>query len=262
MSENQPDYPWNVSRTGGRIKKIVIVSAVGLIIAAAIAAACLSWGLPDVTPLKKTNPKTSALMTQRLKTAREAGKHLAIQQKWVRFDAIPQLLKDTVRVSEDAGFYHHHGVDLGEIRAALRKSWEQKKPLRGASTITQQLAKNLYLSPERSLWRKFREYLITRRLEAELSKNRIFHLYLNVIELGPGIFGVEAASNAYFGKPVEALSLEEIIRLTAVIPRPLKAHPAGNDSWMKWRAIWILDTLKRYHYISPLEHSRLIQKFK
>ena len=262
MSEDQPNYPWTVPGLGGRIKKIAVVSAIGLLSLAAIAIASLVWGLPDVTDLKTTNPKSTALMDQRLKAAREAGGSLSIQQKWVPFDAIPQLLKDTVRVSEDAGFFHHRGIDIGEIRAAVRKSWKEKKPLRGASTITQQLAKNLYLSPKRSLWRKFKEFFIARRLEAELDKNRIFHLYLNVIELGPGIFGVAAAANAYFGKSVEALSLEEIVRLVAIIPKPLKAHPLRNDSWLKWRAGWILDTLNRYQYISAVEHRWLRRKFQ
>ena len=262
MSDDLPNYPWTIPERSGRKKKFAIISVIVLLSMVIVVAAGLVWGLPDVTALKKTNPKSTALINQRLKSARDAGESLSIKQKWVKFDTIPQMLKDTVRVSEDAGFYLHRGIDLGEIRAAVRKSWKEKKPLRGASTITQQLAKNLYLSPKRSLWRKFKEFLIARRLEAELSKNRIFHLYLNVIELGPGIFGVEAAANTYFGKSVEALSLEEIVRLVAIIPRPLKAHPLRNDGWLKWRAGWILDTLKRYRYISTLEHRWQRRKFQ
>ena len=103
---------------------------------------------------------------------------------------------------------------------------------------------------------------LSKSLEKELSKDRIFHLYLNIIEMGPGIFGVEAASNAYFGKSVAALNLEEIVRLVAVIPKPLTAHPSKKDSWLKWRARWILDTLKRYNYINTLEHRMQIHKFQ
>jgi monofunctional biosynthetic peptidoglycan transglycosylase len=262
MPEDSPDYPWAAAGSGRRIKKIAIAVLIGLLIAVTAATGFFFWRLPDVTPLKNSNPENSALMSQRARRARDAGQRLVIRQKWVRFSAIPQMLKDAVRVSEDAGFYHHHGIDLGEIRAAIRQSWKQKKPLRGASTITQQLAKNLYLSPERSIWRKLKEFFIARRLEAALSKDRIFHLYLNLIELGPGIFGVEAASNAYFGKSVKALRLEEMVRLAAVIPKPLKAHPLQNDSWMKWRARWILDTLMRYQYISVQEHRMQVQNFK
>jgi len=262
MSEDLPNYPWTALGSGGRLKKAAVAAAIGIVVAVTIGVGSLFQGLPDVTPLKTSNPETSALMRQRARRAEDAGQRLVIRQKWVRFSAVPQMLKDAVRVSEDAGFYHHHGIDLGEIRAAIKKSWQQKKPLRGASTITQQLAKNLYLSAERSIWRKLKEFLIARRLEAELSKDRIFHLYLNLIELGPGIFGVEAAANAYFAKSVNALNLEEMVRLVTVIPRPLKAHPLRNDSWMKWRARWILDTLVRYGYISDREHRSHIDRFR
>ncbi len=260
MPDDLPDYPWKVSKDG--IKKIGLVTAICVTVAVGVAVGIMVASLPDVAVLKKSNPSASALMAQREISAREAGKPLVIRQKWVGFNTIPQLLKDTIRVSEDAGFYQHQGIDLGEIRAAVRKSWQEKKPLRGASTITQQLAKNLYLSPERSIWRKIRELFIARRLESQLSKDRIFHLYLNVIELGPGIFGVEAASRAYFGKPVNALNLEEIVRLVAVIPKPLKVHPLRDDSWVKWRARWILNTLKRYKYISDSAYRDQIWKFQ
>lgn len=259
ISEDPPDYPWRT--TTRRLKKIAVLLCACLISALAVAAGYLAWGLPDVTALKTADPKTTALMDQRIEVARKAGQKLTIQQKWVAFNAIPQLLKHTVRITEDAGFYQHNGIDLGEIRAAVRKSWRQKKPLRGASTITQQLAKNLYLSPKRSVWRKIKEYMIARRLESALSKHRIFHLYLNVIELGPGIFGVEAASRHYFGKPVERLNLEEIVRLTAIIPRPLKTDPRISSQWLNWRVRWILDTLKRYRYIDSYSHQNVSRQF-
>ena len=260
MTYGLPDYPWKSKM--GRLKKIAAILCACLVGAGAIAAGYLAWGLPDVTTLKTANLKTTALMDQRIESARKAGRKLTLRQKWVAFNAIPQLLKDTVRITEDAGFYQHKGIDLGEIRAAVRKSWRQKKPLRGASTITQQLAKNLYLSPERSIWRKIKEYMIARRLEAVLSKHRIFHLYLNVIEMGPGIFGVEAASRHYFGKPVEGLNLEQIVRLTAIIPRPLKTDPRESSQWLNWRARWILDTLKRYGYIDSLDHQSTLRQFR
>ena len=252
IPEDLPDYPWRA--TTRRLKKIALIILIGFIAMGVMAAGILAGGLPDVTALKTVNPTTTALMEQRIKVAHEAGQKLTIRQKWVAFKAMPHLLKQTVRVTEDAGFYQHAGIDLGEIRAAVRKSWRQKKPLRGASTITQQLAKNLYLSPKRSIWRKIKEYVIAHRLEAALSKDRIFHLYLNIIELGPGIFGVEAGSQYYFGKPVERLNLEEIVRLTAIIPRPLKADPRKSSQWVSWRARWILDTLKRYGYINSFDH--------
>ena len=120
-------------------------------------------------------------------------------------------------VSEDAAFFDHSGFDWYELRAAVRKAWQEREAPRGASTITQQLARNLYLSPRRSLSRKLREALITRRLEQKLSKNRIFELYLSVIELGRGIFGMDAAARHYFGVPVSGISASHCPESSAVM---------------------------------------------
>jgi monofunctional biosynthetic peptidoglycan transglycosylase len=201
-------------------------------------------------------------MLQRYREAKTAQKRLVIHQQWVAFDEIPQLLKDTIRVTEDAAFYHHRGVDLAELKAAFKKNWQTGKYVRGASTITQQLAKNLYLSTDKSVIRKIKEYLIARRLERQLDKERIFELYLNVIELGPGIFGVQAAADIFFDNEVSRLNLEEMVRLTAVIPKPLKENPLHNSSWVKWKAGWILDTLLRYEYIDPVEYQMVKDKFE
>lgn len=220
------------------------------------------FSLPDVRELQTRNPSTTALIEYRVRQAQQSNKIFKIRQQWVDFDTIPQLLKDTVRISEDAAFYQHSGVDFTELKEAIKKNWEKGKYARGGSTITQQLAKNLYLSTHKSILRKMKEYFITKRLEARLSKDRIFYLYLNIIELGPGIFGVQAASNYYFNRNVNELDLEEIVRLTAVIPRPLKIDPRGESRWLKWKATWILDTLKRYQYIREDEHQALIQRFQ
>ena len=219
-------------------------------------------GLPDVRELQTLNPSSSALIEYRVRQAQQSNETFDIRQHWVDFDNIPQLLKDTVRISEDAAFYQHSGVDFLELKEAIKKNWEKGKYARGGSTITQQLAKNLYLSTHKSILRKIKEYVIARRLEAHLSKDRIFHLYLNIIELGPGIFGVQAASSYYFNKNVNELDLEEFVRLTAVIPKPLKIDPRGESTWLKWKAKWILDTLKRYRYIRDDEHQAAIQRFQ
>jgi monofunctional biosynthetic peptidoglycan transglycosylase len=221
----------------------------------------IQLSLPDVEPLVNTNPKTTALMEQRKNEVVAAGKKLRIRQRWVAFKEIPKLLKRTIRISEDANFYFHEGIDLDELEESIKKNWEKGEFARGASTITQQLAKNLYLSTEKSLWRKFKEYFITRELESTLSKNRIFHLYLNIIEYGRGIFGVDAASRYYFGKPVSALNDEEIIRLTAVIPKPLSVRPDQNSKWILWRCRWITEKLLLYKYIEPTRHDSLIALF-
>jgi len=232
---------------------------VGFTVAAVI---YIYLSLPSIGHLKSLNPRTTALIDQRIREAQQAGRVIRIQQIWVGFDAIPALLKESVRVAEDARFYEHEGIDYEEISEALKKNLEQGRWARGASTITQQLAKNLYLSTEKSLVRKFKEYLLALRLERELSKNRIFHLYLNVIELGPGIFGVEAAARRYFGKSVAQLSLEEMVRLTAVIPKPLSESPIRPSRWAKWKARWILSILRKAGHISADQYHQALGAFK
>lgn len=217
--------------------------------------------IPDVNPLINNNPSTTALMEQRKEEEKEAGKKIRIRQQWVSFGQIPKLLKKTVRISEDANFYFHEGIDLDELKESIKKNWEKGEFARGASTITQQLAKNLYLSTEKSIWRKVKEFFITRELESTLSKNRIFHLYFNVIEYGRGVFGVAAASRYYFGKSVSELNDEEIIRLTAVIPKPLSVRPDQNSNWLLWRCRWITGKLLLYKYIEDTKHDSLMTLF-
>ena len=213
-------------------------------------AAYMLLTVPDVSDLKTHNPAETALMDLRGKQASKEGREYPIRQIWVPFPTIPQLLKDTVRIAEDAGFYWHKGIDFEELKEAIKKNIQEKRYARGGSTITQQLAKNLYLSTKKSLFRKVKEYLIAKKLEKTLTKDRIFELYLNVIELGPGVFGVQAASNYYFGYSVTELSLEEIIRLVAIFPRPLTTDPRGGNAWFKWRCRWLLHKLQLYGYIT------------
>jgi monofunctional biosynthetic peptidoglycan transglycosylase len=223
--------------------------------------AWLYFTLPDVSQLVKNNPQTTAIIEQRIQEADISGKKLSIRQKWVSFAKFPRLLKRTVRITEDANFYNHEGIDVDELKEAIIKNWEEGRVVRGGSTISQQVAKNLYLSTSRSIFRKIREYFITRRLEATLSKNRIFHIYLNIIELGPGIFGMEAASQYYFGKSVSNLNLEEMVRLTAVIPRPLIIKPNRKSKWLFWKCCWITEKLLLYKYIDQATFLLLQAKF-
>ncbi len=218
--------------------------------------------LPDVSNMMIQNPETTALMEIRTRLAEKEKRDFPIRQSWALFAHIPQLLKDTVRIAEDAGFYWHGGVDFEELKEAVKKNIQEKKFARGGSTITQQLAKNLYLSPKKSLIRKIKEYLIARKLEKALSKDRIFELYLNVIELGPGIFGVQAASQYYFGCDVGELTLEEIVRLVAVLPRPLSTDPRGESEWLKWRCRWLLHKLELYEYITEETYRESVQIFE
>jgi monofunctional biosynthetic peptidoglycan transglycosylase len=197
--------------------------------AAAVMFAVLAYiwfTLPDVRPLRTTVPDTTAFMDLRADEARDAGKPVRKNQRWVSYGNISANLKRAVIVAEDGAFWSHDGIDLEEIKLAIEDSWENGEPLRGASTITQQLAKNLYLSPSRNPFRKLTELFITRRLEAELSKRRIFELYLNLIEWGDGIWGCEAAARAYFGVPASALSPEQAALMAGAIINPVRYSPA------------------------------------
>ena len=142
------------------------------------------------------------------------------------------------------------GVDWYEVREALFQNLERGKIVRGASTITQQLAKNLFLSESRSWLRKLREWVITAQLEEHLSKNRILELYLNCIEFGPGLFGIGRASRVYFGAQPNQLRLGQIIRLISVIPQPLRLNPNKPSQNLEKRARTILHRLVQYSLIS------------
>jgi monofunctional glycosyltransferase len=189
-------------------------------IAAAAAFALVVYGyltLPDVRPLATVNPATTAFIELRLAEARAAGRPPRRTQRWVSYERISPHLKRAVLVAEDSAFWRHDGVDLEQLKESIETNLERGQLARGASTITQQLAKNLYLSPARTPMRKLRELIIARRLEAELSKRRIFELYLNVVEWGDGIYGAEAASRTYFRKPASALSPSEAALLAGAL---------------------------------------------
>jgi len=196
------------------------------------ASAYLYLSLPDVRPLRKQNPATTAFMELRAREADKAGKKPRKVQLWVAYERISPSLKRAVIVAEDAAFFSHEGVDLAELEKSFEDSWQKGKRMRGGSTITQQLAKNLYLSPSRNPVRKVEELLIARRLEAELSKRRILELYLNVIEWGDGIWGAEAAARSYFQKPASALGPDESALLAASIINPRRYSPARPSKYL------------------------------
>ena len=194
--------------------------------------AYLYLSLPDVRPLRKENPPTTAFMELRAREADKAGKKPRKVQRWVPYERISPSLKRAVIVAEDAAFFSHEGVDFDELEKSFEDSWAKGKRMRGGSTITQQLAKNLYLSPSRNPVRKIEELLIARRLEAELSKRRILELYLNVIEWGDGIWGAEAAARSYFQKPASALEADESALLAASIINPRRYSPARPSKYL------------------------------
>ncbi len=196
--------------------------------------------LPDVRPLVTENPETTAFIQLRQREAAAEGRELGLRHTWVPYGRISGQLKRAVLVTEDAAFWDHEGLDYDEIRASLEVNLAERRFVRGASTITQQLAKNLYLSPSRNPVRKLREVAITRRLEAELSKQRIFEIYLNVIEWGDGIFGCEAAARAYFGKSASALTAAESALLAGAIINPRVHSPARPTGRLRARQQIIL----------------------
>jgi len=182
--------------------------------------------LPDVRGLARTNPTTTAFMEMRDKEDAADGKHGRRECRWVPYSRISPNLKRAVLVAEDAGFWDHEGIDVDEIRKSIQDSLARGKAPRGASTITQQLAKNLYLTPSYDPMRKLRELIIARRLEAALPKARIFEIYLNVIEWGDQVWGAEAAARTYFNASASSLSRSQAALLAGAIINPRLLTPA------------------------------------
>ncbi len=222
--------------------------------------------LPWPVTLRWRNPSSTAFMEYRVQEAKKAGDTLQLQKNWAPLSEISSNLRRAVLVAEDDRFYQHHGMDwralAEEVRyqgdtlfswwsphdlSALKNSMvyglANRDRIRGRSTITQQLAKNLYFSPERSLRRKLAEAIVARRLEFFLSKDRILELYLNVAEWGPGIFGAEAAARTYFGRSAADLSMDQAAALAATLPHPLTSNPRFRPSRMEWRKSLLLKRL-------------------
>ena len=226
--------------------------AIGLAAACFALLAYLFLTLPDVRPLATRNPPTTAFIELRREEALETGRRPRRVQRWVRYEAISANLRRAVLVAEDDAFWTHDGVDVEQLKESFETSLAKGRAARGGSTITQQLAKNLYLSPSKNPLRKLRELLIARRLEAALSKRRILELYLNVIEWGDGIYGAEAASRTYFGKSAAGLSPEEAALLAGAIINPRVHSPAHPTARLRRRQQIIL---RRMGLVTPPEEA-------
>ncbi len=200
---------------------------------------------PDITRLKRVNPGKTAFMEYREQEWKSKGKTMKIQRKWVSFSHISPYVVKAVIISEDDKFWSHKGFDFEAMEKALEKDLEQGMFKFGGSTISQQLVKNLYLSPSKNPLRKLTEALITWRMERTLSKRRILELYLNVAEWGEGLFGVEAASLHYFGKPASSLGPEEAARLAAVLPNPRRYKANGTSRFVQKRTQLIYHIMVR-----------------
>ena len=198
-----------------------------------LALALFAVTLPDVRPLATRFPETTAFMERRRASLAQSGLSTRLEWSPVPISRISPSLQRAVVAAEDARFWEHEGVDWEAVRTAAAHDWSRGRISHGGSTITQQLAKNLYLSPARTPWRKVREWAIARRLEKELTKRRILELYLNVVEFGVRTYGAEAAARKYFGKSASALSPSEAATLAAMIPSPRLydpvRHPGRNE---------------------------------
>jgi monofunctional glycosyltransferase len=213
--------------------------------------------LPDVRPLKTSNPTTTAFMELRDSEARARGKTPRRVQRWVSYSRISPDLKRAVLVAEDDAFWQHEGVDFEQLQESLQTDWARGRLARGASTITQQLAKNLYLSPSKNPLRKLREFVIARRLEAELKKARILELYLNVIEWGDGVYGIESAARTYLHKSAAELAPSEAALLAAAIVNPRLLNPARPTARLIRRQQLIL---RRMGAVNPPQESAQLER--
>jgi monofunctional biosynthetic peptidoglycan transglycosylase len=208
-----------------RTWRIVLLSVLGLSLVY-LAWEGLTW--PEVSALATRRPVTTAFIERYKHGWLGLGAERRVEWKWVPYSRISSNLKMAVLCGEDLRFFAHSGFDEEEMKAALQDAWEEKELPRGASTITQQLAKNLWLSPSYNPLRKVKEALLTHQLEKNLAKKRILHIYLNVVEFGPGIYGAEAAARHYFHKSAASLSDQEAAQLAASLPAPKTWHPGGT----------------------------------
>jgi monofunctional glycosyltransferase len=211
--------------------------------------------MPDVTALKQKNPRSTALIELRAVEYRQKGIHAARQQIWVPYGAISEHLKKAILLSEDASFFSHKGVDVNELREALKKDWKTVSFKRGGSTITMQLARNLYLNPSKNPLRKVKEIIIAWQLEHALSKKRIFEIYLNVVEWGRNIYGAEAAARHYFGKSAADLDVLQAATLAALLPSPINSR----EKSLLYRRNVILSRLASVGYLTQAEYNRANQ---
>jgi monofunctional glycosyltransferase len=197
-----------------RLLSVAIAFAIGLVLLVQL------WFAGNVLWLKYVDPDSTAFMRQRLSVMRMQNPQANLKYQWVPYDEISANLKKALVAAEDAKFVEHEGFDWEGIQAAMEKNEDKGKRVAGGSTITQQLAKNLFLSPDKSYLRKGQEAVITLMLETMLDKERILELYINVIEWGEGVFGAQAAAQHYYKIPAAKLNAAQSARLAAIVPAP------------------------------------------
>ncbi|MBF0506939.1 MAG: monofunctional biosynthetic peptidoglycan transglycosylase [Nitrospirae bacterium] len=230
----------------GRFRIILL-----LLLVAAILGVCYSFIYPDMASLRKGAVKKTSFMEYREREWRREGKIIKIRQIWTPFSNISPFLVKAVLIGEDDKFWRHEGFDLEAMQKAMEKDLKEKKFKFGGSTISQQLAKNLFLTPSKNPLRKLREAILTWRMEKKLTKRRILELYLNVAEWGEGIFGIEAASRFYYGKPASALGPEEAAKLASVLPNPRIYNPLGTSRYVANRSRIIYNIMVKRGIVIP-----------
>ncbi|MCX5818323.1 MAG: monofunctional biosynthetic peptidoglycan transglycosylase [Deltaproteobacteria bacterium] len=206
---------------------------------------------PDISRLKREHPAKTAFMAYRERQWEQAGLHKHIRQVWVPLAGISPYAVKAVIIAEDDKFWSHEGFDFEAIQKAIEKDIQKGRFRAGGSTISQQLAKNLYLTPAKNPVRKLKEAILTWRLERNLSKRRIIELYLNVAEWGDGIFGIEAAARHYFGKGADALTAREAAALAVVLPSPLRYNPLGGGRYVESRTEAVYRIMVRRGNVIP-----------
>lgn len=198
----------------------------------------------DVKQLKTKNPGETAFMREYADRAKKENRPFRKKQNWISLKSIPQDAVDAVVVAEDGTFWWHDGFDWFEFKESIERNFEEGRAARGASTITQQLVKNLYLSSSKNPLRKLKEWILTWYMEQQLSKSRILEIYFNIIEWGDGVYGIEAASRYYFDKPASDLNRDECTRLAAIIPSPRKHRADVDSKYVLRRSKLILDRME------------------
>ncbi|MBI3937234.1 MAG: monofunctional biosynthetic peptidoglycan transglycosylase [Betaproteobacteria bacterium] len=201
----------------------------GVLLALIALVAVQFWFLAHIWYWVDHNPGSTAFMDSRLAKLRGKNPEATLQHRWVQYRRISIHLKRAIVAAEDAKFLDHEGFDWEAIQKAYQKNVRKRRVVAGGSTISQQLAKNLFLSGERTWWRKAQEAAITFMIETAMSKRRILEIYLNVIEWGNGVFGAEAAARHHFGVPASALTPDQAARLAAMVPSP-RRYSAGRET--------------------------------
>jgi monofunctional glycosyltransferase len=247
-----PPLPASASRQERILRALAIAAEVGTILLG-VGALGLWCSVPDTARLADENPASTAFIDLRRDEAADAGAPFALEWRWRPLGKISRYLRAAVIYAEDYNFYRHNGVDWAAVEDAIETNLDRGGLAIGGSTITQQLAKNLYLSPRRSMIRKLRELLIAYALEDHLTKQRILELYLNVVEWGPGVFGAEAAAQHWFHHSAQSLSPAEAARLAIALPNPIARAPNVRDGDLTRKAVRIIHLLRMQGLLDPAQ---------